>query len=251
MIRKSRLAVAVVMMAVMIMTLMPAAASAATGSRGFSGKPATQANKILKVANSKKGCPYVSGAAGPSCFDCSGYVAYCMKKSGIKFKRGTAASYKKNKYNVGRNISKAQKGDIVLYTNGGGIGHCALYVGGGKVIHATCSGGVRVTSYNGFGQSVAAIIRTYTPAGDAVITNTAEDKDVAGMAYKVKGKKTNKTVRTNSAGKIKVKKLQPGKYTVTPVNAPAKYTQNSAKTIRVKNGKTVNVKFYNELNDAV
>ncbi|MEA4921802.1 MAG: NlpC/P60 family protein [Eubacteriaceae bacterium] len=249
MFKKSRPILAMALIAMIIMTLAPATASAASGKKGFSKKSVTQANKMMKVAKSRLGKPYVSGATGPNSFDCSGFVYYCMKKSGIKFKRGTAASYKKKGYNVGRNIKKAQKGDIILYSSGGGIGHCALYMGKKKVIHATCSKGIAITRYNGFGQSVAAIIRTYTPGGEAVISQTTEDSDVDGMKYRVKGKKVNKIVKTNSAGRIKVKNLKSGKYTITPVDTPAKYEENSSKKIRVKNGKVTNVKFHNELTE--
>lgn len=82
-----------------------------------------------------------------------------------------------------------------------------------------------------------------------MISQTTEDSDVDGMKYRVKGKKVNKIVKTNSAGRIKVKNLKSGKYTITPVDTPAKYEENSSKKIRVKNGKVTNVKFYNELTE--
>lgn len=89
--------IAAVILATLICIMMipqQADASAKKGNRGFSGKTATSASaeKIIKVAKSKLGCPYVSGAAGPNRFDCSGFVAYCMKRAGVKFRRGTAAS---------------------------------------------------------------------------------------------------------------------------------------------------------------
>jgi hypothetical protein len=216
-------------------------ASANKGSRGFSGKAATSASadRIIKVAKSKLGCPYVSGAAGPRSFDCSGFVAYCMKKSGVKLTRGTAASYFKKKYNVGSDIRKAHKGDIVLYTAGSGIGHCALYIGKGNVIHATCHGGIRITSYDGIGQRVVAIIRTYTPAGNAKISA----KSAAGMKYMVSKKGYKKVVKAKGNGVAKLTGLKTGKYKVTPVAEGNEVRKDLTKSMVVKNDKTAKVRF--------
>ena len=34
-------------------------------------------------------------------------------------------------------LSSLQPGDLVFYKNGGGIGHVAMYIGGGQVVHAS------------------------------------------------------------------------------------------------------------------
>lgn len=228
--------------------MMPQGADAAVkGNKGFSGKTVTSksADKIIKVAKSKLGCPYVSGAAGPNAFDCSGFVAYCMHKAGVKLTRSSAAAYYKPKYNVGSNIKKAQKGDIVLYTAGGGIGHCALYIGKGNVIHATCSGGIRITSYNGIGQSVVAIIRTYSKAGAAKIKVSDKNETVKGTKYKVIGKSFKKTVKVNAKGEVKVRNLKAGAYKVKPVSVSKEYQEKLTKEFVVKNGEVTKVKFKN------
>ena len=221
----------------------------AKGGRGFSGKSlsSASASKLIKVAKSKRGCPYSYGAAGPRRFDCSGYVAYCMKKAGIKFSRGTAASYNKRKYNVGRNIRKAQKGDIILYSYGGSIIHCGIYVGNKRVIHATYSRGVRITRYNGFGQRVAGIIRTFNKPDTAMNIKVTDKKGtkIAGTKYKIVGKKFKKTVKVNKKGFAKVKNLKAGTYKVTPVSLNKEYRSKFVKSVKVKKGKTVNVKFKN------
>ncbi len=237
---------AVVLVLALALAMVPQGAFAkSSGNKGFSGKPSTEADEIIKVAKSKLGCPYVSGAAGPNAFDCSGFVAYCMHRVGIKLTRGSAASYYKAGYNVGRNMKKAQKGDIILYYQGGGIGHCAIYIGNGNVIHATCHGGIRITKYYGTYQTVAAIIRTYTPAGAAKITVKDKTKKVAGTKYKVIGKGKVKTVRANKKGVVKVKNLKAGTYKVVPVSVGKEYADDMTKTIKVKNGKTTKVKFSN------
>ncbi len=243
--------IAAVILATLICIMMipqQADASAKKGNRGFSGKTATSASaeKIIKVAKSKLGCPYVSGAAGPNRFDCSGFVAYCMKRAGVKFRRGTAASYYKRKYNVGSNIRKAHKGDIVLYSAGGGIGHCALYIGKGRVIHATCSGGIRITAYNGIGQRVVAVIRTYTPAGSAKISA----KNAAGVRFMISKKGYRKIVTANAKGVAKIKSLKTGSYKVSPVGKDKTVQKQLSKRMVIKNGRTVRVRF-NKINNAV
>ena len=237
---------AVVLALALVLAMVPQGAFAkSSGNKGFSKKPSTEADQIIKVAKSKLGCPYVSGAAGPNAFDCSGFVAYCMHRVGIKLTRGSAASYYKAGYNVGRNMKKAQKGDIILYYRGGGIGHCAIYIGNGNVIHATCHGGIRITKYYGTHQTVAAIIRTYTPAGAAKITVKDNTKKVAGTKYKVIGKGKVKTVKANKKGVVTVKNLKAGTYKVKPVSVDEEYADDMIKTIKVKNGKTTKVKFTN------
>ncbi|NLF46822.1 MAG: hypothetical protein GX578_00725, partial [Clostridiales bacterium] len=154
----SRIIIAFTLTAGLIFAMAPEATYAASISK----KSVSQVGKLIKVAKSKRGCPYSAGSRGPNRFDCTGFVYYCMKKSGVKIRSGRLAPYKSSKYNVGRSIKKAKKGDILLYYRGGSIGHAAIYIGGGKVIHATTRG-VRITRWNGFGQRLAAVIRVYSP----------------------------------------------------------------------------------------
>ncbi len=155
----SRIIIAFILTAGLIFAMAPEATYAASISK----KSVSQVGKLIKVAKSKRGCRYSAGSRGPNRFDCTGFVYYCMRKSGIKIRSGRLAPYKSSKYNVGRSIKKAKKGDILLYYRGGSIGHAAIYIGGGKVIHATTRG-VRITRWNGFGQRLAAVIRVYSPA---------------------------------------------------------------------------------------
>ena len=115
-------------------------------SKGFKG---TNSYTVVKAAKKKRGCAYVSGAAGPRAFDCSGYVYYIYNKVGSvkkigtkKFSRTSAQGLysQLKKYNIGRSVKKAQPGDIMLFSRSGGksgIYHAALYYGNGKIIHAS------------------------------------------------------------------------------------------------------------------
>lgn len=118
-----------------------------TGKKSNSAVGKTKAvrgAKAVSVARSKLGCSYVSGCAGPSRFDCSGFVYYVYNKKGagkVKFSRSSAqGEYNQlKKYKVGSSIKSAKKGDILFFSSSGsthGIYHTGIYIGNGKMIHA-------------------------------------------------------------------------------------------------------------------
>ncbi|MEG0291610.1 MAG: C40 family peptidase [Anaerovoracaceae bacterium] len=125
----------------------------------------TNAAKVIKLAETKIGSRYVSGAEGPTRFDCSGFVWYVMEKTEVSNKSftrssaaGTYASLRQ--YDIGsKSLSQAQPGDMVFFAPGGSISHVAFYYGDGKLIHATNPrDGVRVTEARYFGR-IAGIVR--------------------------------------------------------------------------------------------
>lgn len=99
------------------------------------------------VANAKKylGVPYVWGGTTTSGFDCSGYVQYVLRLSGINLPRTTTEQYK-----VGTYVSKnnLKPGDLVFLQNTyrQGISHVGIYIGDGNMIHASSSKGVTISS---------------------------------------------------------------------------------------------------------
>ena len=70
------------------------------------------------------------------CFDCSGFVYWCMKPFGIVSGRRTAAAY----YSMCKPKERKdlRAGDLVFVHNGSRICHVGLYAGDGNVIH--CKG---------------------------------------------------------------------------------------------------------------
>ena len=79
--------------------------------------------------------------------DCSGFVLSVFKKFGVKLPHHSGSQA-----NMGTKIkaSELQPGDLVFYANSSGtINHVALYIGGGRVIHASSpKSGIKISKYN-------------------------------------------------------------------------------------------------------
>jgi len=88
----------------------------------------------LNSALNKIGSPYRWGAAGPSAFDCSGLVTWSFAQAGIPMPRTSRAQS-----TVGTPVAEAdlQPGDLVFFYSP--VSHVAIYIGGGKVVHASTS----------------------------------------------------------------------------------------------------------------
>jgi hypothetical protein len=102
-------------------------------------KPEELRARVVKLAGSFKGVPYKYGAESPFAFDCSGFVRYVYREAtGMDLPR-SARSYTV----IGRAVkqSDALPGDIFIFnTVGNAASHVALYIGGGRLIHAVSDG---------------------------------------------------------------------------------------------------------------
>ena len=108
----------------------------------------TNATNIINSANALKGTKYKWGGTTTKGFDCSGFVQYVFKKSGIQLPR-TAAEMSKRGTSVAKGNLKA--GDLVFFNTGakkGKVTHVGIYIGNNKFIHSTTSKGVIVTDIN-------------------------------------------------------------------------------------------------------
>lgn len=104
--------------------------------------------QIVAYAKQFVGNPYrMGGTSLTNGADCSGYTQSVYKHFGISLPR-TAAS----QASVGVKVpfNALQPGDLVFYSNGGSkITHVAIYMGGGKIVHArTPSSGIGINSVN-------------------------------------------------------------------------------------------------------
>ncbi|QUH03915.1 C40 family peptidase [Saccharopolyspora erythraea] len=91
--------------------------------------------QAVNAALGKQGSPYVFGAKGPSQFDCSGLVQWSYKQAGVEVPGST-----KSQVSEGRGVSRSdlRPGDVVFYYSS--ASHNAMYIGGGKVVHAPTEG---------------------------------------------------------------------------------------------------------------
>lgn len=106
--------------------------------------------KIMNLAKSVVGSPYVRGATGPDKFDCSGLIFYCYHEAGHQVQRTTKALYKHAKP-ISDDALRA--GDLVFFhtTGDGSVSHVGLYVGNRQFISALSDGpntGVVLSSLN-------------------------------------------------------------------------------------------------------
>lgn len=94
--------------------------------------------EALQVAASLNGTPYHYGSTGPSSFDCSGFTGYVFNKVGKRLPRTSG-----QQRGATQRISKSQvvPGDLLFFSNGGRVGHVAIYAGGGQMWDAPSSGG--------------------------------------------------------------------------------------------------------------
>lgn len=90
--------------------------------------------------------------------DCSGFTQAIYREYGISIPRDAASQA----YG-GTRISRGdlQPGDLVFYSNGGGISHVGMYIGGGQIVHAANRAtGVKISSMD---YSTPVAYGRYTP----------------------------------------------------------------------------------------
>ncbi|MEU8589916.1 NlpC/P60 family protein [Streptomyces sp. NPDC048664] len=115
--------------------------------------PDSRAAAALAAARSALGRPYVWGATGPGGFDCSGLMQWSYAHAGVGLPR-TSQEQRFAGHRVP--LSQARPGDIVVYR--ADASHVAMYVGGGRVIHAPHPGAA--VRYDPVGMlPIAAIVR--------------------------------------------------------------------------------------------
>jgi cell wall-associated NlpC family hydrolase len=107
--------------------------------------PAEPGQGAAKAALSKLGCPYVWGAKGPGCFDCSGLTQWAWRQSGVQLGNDTYAQLTEG---VAVPPGQVRAGDLIFpldaFGEGGrsGPGHVQLAISEDQVVHAPGSGDV-------------------------------------------------------------------------------------------------------------
>ena len=89
--------------------------------------------QVVERALAQVGDAYGAGGEGPNVFDCSGLVVYSWRAVGVKLEH-----YSKAQYDQTERISlkDARPGDLAFYFENGAH-HVAIYIGDGKVVHAS------------------------------------------------------------------------------------------------------------------
>ncbi len=104
----------------------------------YTGPTGTQADTAVAFVFAQLGCPYVYGATGPcnQGFDCSGLAMSAWASAGVTIPRDTYEQWAALPHIP---VSEIKPGDLLYYN---GIGHVAIYVGGGMIIDAPTPGQV-------------------------------------------------------------------------------------------------------------
>jgi cell wall-associated NlpC family hydrolase len=145
--------------------------AAGEGSANSAQVPATAVDTMLRAAMSRRGLPYVWGAAGPSSFDCSGLVQWSFAQAGIVMPR-VAADQALSGPAVP--VSQLEPGDLLFYrtdpTAPDYISHVAIYLGNGWMIQAPEPGENVEVVPAAFGSEFAGAIRV-SPAQAASVAS--------------------------------------------------------------------------------
>ena len=125
----------------------PSAAAASTPAVAPAAVVASSAAAQVAVdtALAQVGDPYVWGAGGPNAFDCSGLTSYAYAAAGV-----TLPHSSKSQAQMGQSVpvSQLQPGDLLFFYSP--TSHVAMYIGGGKMVHAsTSSQPVKVAGFDG------------------------------------------------------------------------------------------------------
>ncbi|MGC4937539.1 C40 family peptidase [Kribbella sp. DT2] len=111
------------------------------GGGGGSTPSRKGASAAVAFALSQLGDPYVWAATGPDSWDCSGLTMKAWKKAGVALPHYSVAQYEQV-----RHISEDElrPGDLIFWAENsndpGTIFHVAMYLGGGRMVHAPRTG---------------------------------------------------------------------------------------------------------------
>lgn len=107
---------------------------------------------VEERARSVRGTRYSYGGTSPSTgFDCSGFIRWVFQDHGARLPHSSIDQF----YMAGRNghkriwnIKNLQPGDLVFFkTTSRRVGHAGIFIGNGKFIHSSSSGGsVKISS---------------------------------------------------------------------------------------------------------
>ena len=123
-----------------------ASKSPSTSGRSAGIAPGTNDNAARAVRASGAGFAvqfvgyrYRYGGSSPSGFDCSGFTSYVYNRMGIHLPHSAAAQFSSGYGARIGDMNNLAPGDLVFFAGTAGergISHVALYIGGGRIVHA-------------------------------------------------------------------------------------------------------------------
>ncbi|MCF2128568.1 C40 family peptidase [Strepomyces sp. STD 3.1] len=118
-------------------TTLSASADTGTSSSSDSGTSTSTATgsaaAVVAFAQAQVGKAYVSGATGPSAYDCSGLVQAAFKQVGVSLPR---VSQDQSTAGTQVGLGNLQPGDILYWGGAGSAYHVGIYVGDGMFVGA-------------------------------------------------------------------------------------------------------------------
>ncbi len=128
--------------------------SSSSSSSNSSGNSSLRSS-IVNYATRFLGNPYVWGGTSlTNGADCSGFTQSVFRDNGVSIPRDSRSQAAGGST---ISINNIQAGDLIFYSRNGVINHVAIYMGNGKVIHASSpETGIRITNYN-YRQPVKAV----------------------------------------------------------------------------------------------
>ena len=121
--------------------------SSNSNSSSSNSSSSSSGSAIANYALKFVGNPYVYGGTSlTKGADCSGFIQSVYRNFGYSLPRTSGAQS-----SAGRavSLSNLQPGDVIYYTSGGSVSHVSMYIGNGKVVHASNRrDGIKISSYN-------------------------------------------------------------------------------------------------------
>lgn len=104
--------------------------------------------QLVNYALQFVGGRYKFGGSDPHTgVDCSGFTKYVMQHgAGVSLNRSSTSQ---SKQGTAISADQMQPGDLIFYGSGRGINHVAMYIGNGKVVHASTERtGIKTSPWN-------------------------------------------------------------------------------------------------------
>ena len=119
------------------------------------------ADQIINQAKQFLGTPYLWGGTSPYGIDCSGLVQHTFRHHGINLPRNASQQAKcGEEIDTSTDLEEVEKGDLLFFSEGKGVDHVAISLGGDQVIHSSFSNGcVAIESLDYDAENFSSLLR--------------------------------------------------------------------------------------------